>query len=323
MNASNGNNPNENNSTISRLNNQRKGKGRQKLKMEKIKKESNLQVTFSKRRAGIFKKASELSTLCGAESTVVVFSPGRKAQSFGHPDVETITNRFQNNNDRHAPLANPLISAHHVANNRQLNHELIYKEGLLEKERQRKRELDHLPQPRINELDYEELNKLHKSLKTFKSVFESRFKDATNLGGSTNVQGPNPEQLGDLSVGFDTKGYPNAGGSTQWAGGSTSSYPAPFDPNMGYMVQYPYGAGGSDHGASGSGDSGGLGGTGGAVGFNVLMPYNFSNPSGEVLFRDTMTTTSKMEAEDEAQTNVSNMSRGQGSRWNNGHGGCS
>ncbi|KAL8469616.1 hypothetical protein ACS0TY_032462 [Phlomoides rotata] len=182
MNALDGNNPNENNSTTSWLNNQRKGNGRQKLKMEKIERESNLQVTFSKRRAGIFKKASELRALCGAESTIVVFTSGKKAQSFGHPDVKTIANRFLNNNIGPAPPANPLISTHHVANNRQLNQELIYKEALLEKERQWKRELDHLPQPRINELDYEELNKLQKSLLAFRSVFESRFEDATNLG---------------------------------------------------------------------------------------------------------------------------------------------
>ncbi|KAL7236244.1 hypothetical protein ACSBR1_019496 [Camellia fascicularis] len=35
--------------------------------MTKMENESNLQVTFSKRRSGLFKKASELSILCGAE----------------------------------------------------------------------------------------------------------------------------------------------------------------------------------------------------------------------------------------------------------------
>ncbi|KAK4485209.1 hypothetical protein RD792_007836 [Penstemon davidsonii] len=45
----------------------RKRKGRQKLNIEKIENENNLQVTFSKRRVGLFKKASELATLTGAE----------------------------------------------------------------------------------------------------------------------------------------------------------------------------------------------------------------------------------------------------------------
>ncbi|KAL0422187.1 UNVERIFIED_CONTAM: Agamous-like MADS-box protein [Sesamum latifolium] len=56
--------------------------------------ESNLQVTFSKRRVGLFKKASELCTLTGSEAAVVVFSPGNKAHSFGHPDVHTVANKL-------------------------------------------------------------------------------------------------------------------------------------------------------------------------------------------------------------------------------------
>ncbi|KAK6791477.1 hypothetical protein RDI58_010558 [Solanum bulbocastanum] len=34
----------------------------------------NLGVTFSKRRAGLFRKACELCTLCGAEIAIVIFS---------------------------------------------------------------------------------------------------------------------------------------------------------------------------------------------------------------------------------------------------------
>ncbi|KAL0824071.1 hypothetical protein Bca101_047748 [Brassica carinata] len=58
-------------------------------------KENNLQVTFSKRKNGLFKKACELCTLCDAEIAVFVFSPSGKVYSFGHLDVETIINRFE------------------------------------------------------------------------------------------------------------------------------------------------------------------------------------------------------------------------------------
>ncbi|KAH1228055.1 Agamous-like MADS-box protein AGL62 [Glycine max] len=44
----------------------KKTKGRQKIEMKKMRNESNLRVTFSKRRTGVFKKASELATLCGS-----------------------------------------------------------------------------------------------------------------------------------------------------------------------------------------------------------------------------------------------------------------
>ncbi|XP_051115813.1 agamous-like MADS-box protein AGL29 [Andrographis paniculata] len=68
--------------------------GRRKIPMEKIEKKSDLQATFSKRRPGLFKKASELCTLTGAEAGIVVFSPGDKAHSFGHPNINSITDKF-------------------------------------------------------------------------------------------------------------------------------------------------------------------------------------------------------------------------------------
>ncbi|CAL9004704.1 unnamed protein product [Prunus brigantina] len=70
------------------------GQGRQKIPIAKIAKRSNLQVTFCKRRSGLFKKASELCTVCGVEIAIVVFSPANKPFSFGHPHVEPILDRF-------------------------------------------------------------------------------------------------------------------------------------------------------------------------------------------------------------------------------------
>ncbi|XP_057491453.1 agamous-like MADS-box protein AGL61 [Actinidia eriantha] len=60
--------------------------GRRKIEMKLIPSKYARQVTFSKRRVGLFKKASELCTLTGCEIAMVVFSPGGKAFSFGHQD---------------------------------------------------------------------------------------------------------------------------------------------------------------------------------------------------------------------------------------------
>lgn len=68
--------------------------GRRKIEMKLVKNSSSRQVTFSKRRTGVFKKANELATLCGAEVAIVTFSPGGKPFSFGHPSVDAVTNRF-------------------------------------------------------------------------------------------------------------------------------------------------------------------------------------------------------------------------------------
>ncbi|KAK3010711.1 hypothetical protein RJ639_010924 [Escallonia herrerae] len=55
---------------------------------------SNLQVTFSKRCNGVFKKVSELCTLCDAQAAIIVFSPGGKVYSFGHPHVDYVIDKF-------------------------------------------------------------------------------------------------------------------------------------------------------------------------------------------------------------------------------------
>ncbi|KAJ9697247.1 hypothetical protein PVL29_009158 [Vitis rotundifolia] len=68
--------------------------GRQKIQIKKIEKKSSLEVTFSKRRIGLFKKAGELCILCSAEAAVIVFSPGRRAFVFGHPSADAIIDRF-------------------------------------------------------------------------------------------------------------------------------------------------------------------------------------------------------------------------------------
>ncbi|XP_050204486.1 agamous-like MADS-box protein AGL29 [Mercurialis annua] len=61
-----------------------------KTRMSLIEGASARQASFSKRRTGIFKKASELCTLCDAEAAVVIFSPGGKPYCFGHPCFEAI-----------------------------------------------------------------------------------------------------------------------------------------------------------------------------------------------------------------------------------------
>ncbi|KFK38122.1 hypothetical protein AALP_AA3G072900 [Arabis alpina] len=73
--------------------------GRRKIKMEQVQDTNTKQVTFSKRRLGLFKKASELATLCNAEVGIVVFSPGNKPYSFGKPNFDLIAERFKNDSE--------------------------------------------------------------------------------------------------------------------------------------------------------------------------------------------------------------------------------
>lgn len=47
---------------------------REKIQIRKIDNTTARQVTFSKRRRGLFKKAEELSILCDAEVALIIFS---------------------------------------------------------------------------------------------------------------------------------------------------------------------------------------------------------------------------------------------------------
>ncbi|XP_050379669.1 agamous-like MADS-box protein AGL62 [Argentina anserina] len=51
-------------------------------------------TTFSKRRNGLFGKASEFCRLSGAEIAIIVFSPGNRVYQFGHPSADSIIDRY-------------------------------------------------------------------------------------------------------------------------------------------------------------------------------------------------------------------------------------
>ncbi|KAF8111250.1 hypothetical protein N665_0076s0237 [Sinapis alba] len=69
------------------LQNSKTTKGRQKIEIKQINEESRRQVTFSKRRTGLFKKAAELSVLCGAQIGIITFSRRGRIYSFGNVDT--------------------------------------------------------------------------------------------------------------------------------------------------------------------------------------------------------------------------------------------
>lgn len=71
-----------------------KNKGLQKIEIKRVERKSARQVTFSKRKKGLFNKASELCVLCGAEVAIVIMSPHKRAFTFGHPNPDDVLDRF-------------------------------------------------------------------------------------------------------------------------------------------------------------------------------------------------------------------------------------
>ncbi|TQD72741.1 hypothetical protein C1H46_041732 [Malus baccata] len=56
--------------------------GRGKVQLKRIDDKIRRQVTFSKRRTGLIKKARELSVLCGVDVGLVIFSPKGRLYEF-------------------------------------------------------------------------------------------------------------------------------------------------------------------------------------------------------------------------------------------------
>ncbi|KAH6800413.1 hypothetical protein C2S52_000877 [Perilla frutescens var. hirtella] len=71
--------------------------GRVKLQIKKIENTTNRQVTFSKRRNGLIKKAYELSVLCDVDVALIMFSPSGRVSIFsGNTSIEEIMARYVN-----------------------------------------------------------------------------------------------------------------------------------------------------------------------------------------------------------------------------------
>jgi hypothetical protein len=119
------------------MSNGRKTQGRQKIEIKKMTNESNMLVTFSKRRSGLFKKASELSTLCGAEVSLILFSPGGKVFSFGHPNVDTVIDRYLSRVPYENNVTTQFIEAQRSANLCELNSQLTRINNALDIEKKR------------------------------------------------------------------------------------------------------------------------------------------------------------------------------------------
>ncbi|XP_054777962.1 MADS-box protein JOINTLESS-like [Prosopis cineraria] len=73
---------------------------RRKIQIKKIDSVTARQVTFSKRRKGLFKKAHELSTLCDAEIALLVFSSTGKLYDYASSSIQQVIERY----DQHSAI---------------------------------------------------------------------------------------------------------------------------------------------------------------------------------------------------------------------------
>nr|AAS45970.1 deficiens [Mazus reptans] len=62
---------------------------RGKIQIKKIENQTNRQVTYSKRRNGLFKKAHELTVLCDAKVSIIMISSTQKLHEYISPSITT------------------------------------------------------------------------------------------------------------------------------------------------------------------------------------------------------------------------------------------
>ncbi|XP_043705448.1 agamous-like MADS-box protein MADS3 [Telopea speciosissima] len=88
--------------------------GRGRVELKRIENKINRQVTFSKRRNGLLKKAYELSVLCDAEVGLIVFSSRGKLCEFGSQGMNKTLERYER--CRCIPLDTNIDAVHETQN---------------------------------------------------------------------------------------------------------------------------------------------------------------------------------------------------------------
>ncbi|KAL0670235.1 hypothetical protein Bca4012_032939 [Brassica carinata] len=129
---------------------------REKIQIRKIDNATARQVTFSKRRRGLFKKAEELSVLCDADVALIVFSSTGKLFEFCSSSMREVLERHNLQSKNLEKLDQPSLELQLVENseNSRLSKEIADKSHQLRQMRGEE----------LQGLSIEELQQLEKAL---------------------------------------------------------------------------------------------------------------------------------------------------------------
>ncbi|XP_038073318.1 myocyte-specific enhancer factor 2C-like isoform X2 [Patiria miniata] len=83
--------------------------GRKKIQISRINDERNRQVTFTKRKFGLMKKAYELSVLCDCEIALIIFNSSNKLFQYASTDMDKVLLKYTEYNEPHESKTNQEI----------------------------------------------------------------------------------------------------------------------------------------------------------------------------------------------------------------------
>nr|NP_001313437.1 MADS-box protein SVP [Prunus mume]AML81015.1 SVP-like protein 1 [Prunus mume] len=129
---------------------------REKIQIKKIDNATARQVTFSKRRRGLFKKAQELSVLCDADIALIIFSSTGKLFEYASSSTKEILERHNLHAKNLSKIEQPSLELQLVENS---NYSALSKEITAQSQ-----QLRQIRGEEIQGLNLEELQQLEKSL---------------------------------------------------------------------------------------------------------------------------------------------------------------
>ncbi|XP_050363721.1 MADS-box protein SVP [Argentina anserina] len=131
---------------------------RDKIQIRKIDNATARQVTFSKRRRGLLKKAEELSVLCDADIALIIFSSTGKLFEYASSSMKEILERHRLHSKNLGKLEQPSLELQLVENS---NYSRLSKEIAA-----KSHQLRQMRGEELHGLNLEELQQLEKSLES-------------------------------------------------------------------------------------------------------------------------------------------------------------
>ncbi|KAL5207209.1 hypothetical protein ABZP36_031644 [Zizania latifolia] len=138
---------------------------RERREIKRIESAAARQVTFSKRRRGLFKKAEELSVLCDADVALIVFSSTGKLTQFANSSMNEIIDKYNTHSNNLGKADQPSLDLNlEHSKYANLNEQLA--EASLRLRQMRGEELEGLSVDELQQLEKNLEAGLHRVLQT-------------------------------------------------------------------------------------------------------------------------------------------------------------